>query len=74
MYVFLVSRFTLKVRKSSFLTAVLSQPLLPHAKVDNVMDQAEWIEKMRNTEDGSFIYMTYAVPKTSEYYSPYALR
>lgn len=39
-----------------------------------VMDQKEWIEKMRNATDGSFVYLTYAVPKASELFNPYMLR
>lgn len=38
------------------------------------MDQNEWITKLRGVTDGYFIYMTYTVPKSSELYSPYALR
>lgn len=40
----------------------------------DVMDQKEWIEKVRNVTDGSFAYLTYAVPKSSELFNPYMLR
>ncbi|CAH1180440.1 unnamed protein product [Phaedon cochleariae] len=38
-----------------------------------LMNQTEWIQKMRNTTDGTFVYMTYAVPKASELFNPYSL-
>ncbi|XP_044766447.1 dynein axonemal heavy chain 6 [Coccinella septempunctata] len=47
---------------------------LPHHKVPSVVDQKQLIDKMRKTTDGSFIYLTYAVPKSSEMYTPYALK
>ncbi|XP_057658316.1 dynein axonemal heavy chain 6 isoform X1 [Diorhabda carinulata] len=42
-------------------------------KLEYVMDQKEWIEKFRQTTDGSFVYMTYAVPNSHELFYPYAL-
>ncbi|XP_023013028.2 dynein heavy chain at 16F isoform X2 [Leptinotarsa decemlineata] len=42
-------------------------------KLTNVMNQTEWIQKMRESTDGSFVYLTYAVPKSSELFNPYAL-
>lgn len=47
---------------------------LPHHKVKSVVDQKTLIDQMRKTTDGSFIYLTYAVPKSSELYTPYALK
>lgn len=39
-----------------------------------VADQKEWIQKMRNATDGSFVYFTYAVSKSSELFNPYMLK
>ncbi|KAK9882562.1 hypothetical protein WA026_022190 [Henosepilachna vigintioctopunctata] len=47
---------------------------LPHHTVSNVVDQKKLIDVMRQTTDGSFVYLTYAVPKSSELYTPYALK
>ncbi|CAG9860518.1 unnamed protein product [Phyllotreta striolata] len=41
-------------------------------EVIQVVDQNEWINKMRVAKDGSFVYMTYAVPKSHELFNPYA--
>ncbi|RZC39366.1 dynein heavy chain 6, axonemal, partial [Asbolus verrucosus] len=65
--------FTLRFKRGSCDVSIASQPVLPHSKLNNVMDQTEWIKKMRDTTDGYFIYLTYTVPKSSELYSPYAL-
>ncbi|KAJ8943600.1 hypothetical protein NQ318_006602 [Aromia moschata] len=43
-------------------------------KLADVMNQMEWINRMRNTTDGSFVYLTYAVPKSSELFNPYTLK
>ncbi|KAJ8965684.1 hypothetical protein NQ314_003966 [Rhamnusium bicolor] len=48
--------------------------LLQSSKLTGVMDQTEWINKMRNTTDGSFVYLSYAVPKSSELFNPYTLK
>ncbi|KAG5888365.1 hypothetical protein JTB14_033502 [Gonioctena quinquepunctata] len=40
----------------------------------DVMNQTEWINKFRKTTDGSFVYLTYSVPKSSELFNPYTLR
>ncbi|CAH1104335.1 unnamed protein product, partial [Psylliodes chrysocephalus] len=42
------------------------------AELVNVVDQNEWINKMRQSKDGLFVYMTYAVPKSHELFNPYA--
>lgn len=42
--------------------------------LEKVADQKEWIEKMRKSTDGSFVYFTYAVPKSSELFNPYMLK
>ncbi|EEZ99537.1 Dynein heavy chain, cytoplasmic-like Protein [Tribolium castaneum] len=68
-----VSRFALKYRRSTLSPSVAKEPVLPHAKLYDVMDQNEWIAKLRQAADGYFIYMTYTVPQSSELYSPYAL-
>ncbi|KAJ8983473.1 hypothetical protein NQ317_014931 [Molorchus minor] len=44
------------------------------SKLAEVMNQPEWINRMRNTTDGSFVYLTYAVPKSSELFNPYMLK
>ncbi|ERL87542.1 hypothetical protein D910_04933 [Dendroctonus ponderosae] len=43
-------------------------------KLTKVADQKEWIDKMRRSKDGSFVYFTYAVPKSSERFNPYMLK
>ncbi|XP_050294811.1 dynein axonemal heavy chain 6 [Anthonomus grandis grandis] len=43
-------------------------------KLSKVVDQKEWIQKMRTSSDGSFVYFTYAVPKSSELFNPYMLK
>ncbi|XP_050519336.1 dynein axonemal heavy chain 6 [Diabrotica virgifera virgifera] len=43
-------------------------------KLADVMNQNEWIDKFRHTKDGSFVYLTYAVPSSHELFYPYALR
>lgn len=47
--------------------------ILPHHKVPNVVNQPELIRKMRELKTGEFIYLAYAVPRSSEHYTPYAL-
>lgn len=44
------------------------------AKLATVANQKEWIKKMRQATDGSFVYFTYAVPKSSELFNPYMLK
>lgn len=44
------------------------------AKLATVANQKEWIKKMRKATDGSFVYFTYAVPKSSELFNPYMLK
>lgn len=47
--------------------------VLPHHKIADVVNQKELIEKMRKTTNGEFVYLEYAVPRSSEHYTPYAL-
>lgn len=47
--------------------------VLPHHKLKNVTHQEELIDTMKNMKDGEFVYLTYAVPRSSEHYTPYAL-
>ncbi|XP_018334381.1 dynein heavy chain 6, axonemal-like, partial [Agrilus planipennis] len=51
-----------------------SDIVLPHHKVKGVVKQKDLINQMRNTVDGSFVYMVYAVPRSSEMFTPYALK
>ena len=68
------SRFGLKLRSGTVIASVAPEPVFPHSKLYDVMNQRECINEMRAAADGSFIYMTYTVPKSSELYSPSALR
>lgn len=47
--------------------------MLPHHKLADVVDQKALIEKMRKIKTGEFVYLHYAVPRSSEHYTPYAL-
>ena len=47
--------------------------LLPHFKLKNVVRQTELIEKLRSGTIEGFVYLVYAVPRSSEHYTPYAL-
>lgn len=46
---------------------------LPHQKLPNVVNQVKLIQQMRKVTDGRFVYLKYAVPNSSEHYTPYAL-
>ncbi|KAF5287317.1 hypothetical protein FQR65_LT02190 [Abscondita terminalis] len=48
--------------------------ILPHQKLPGVVDQSDLIKKMREEKGGFFIYMCYACPRSSEFYTPYALK
>lgn len=47
--------------------------VLPHHKLADVVNQKTLIEKMRKLKSGEFVYLHYAVPRSSEHYTPYAL-
>ncbi|XP_031357040.1 dynein heavy chain 6, axonemal isoform X2 [Photinus pyralis] len=48
--------------------------VLPHHRLPEVVDQAELIKQFKEEKGGFFIYMIYACPRSSEYYTPYALK
>ncbi|KAF2878695.1 hypothetical protein ILUMI_27474 [Ignelater luminosus] len=47
--------------------------VLPHHKLANVAMQRKLIKNFREDKEGCFIYMCYAVSRSSEHYTPYAL-
>lgn len=47
--------------------------VLPHHKLADVVNQKALIDKMRHGKTGEFVYLHYAVPRSSEHYTPYAL-
>lgn len=47
--------------------------VLPHHKVPNVVNQKKLIEILKQDQSGRFVYLIYAVPRSSEHYTPYAL-
>lgn len=47
--------------------------VLPHFKLKNVVMQTELIEQLRSGVVKGFVYLVYAVPRSSEHYTPYAL-
>ncbi|KAK5640059.1 hypothetical protein RI129_010870 [Pyrocoelia pectoralis] len=48
--------------------------ILPHHRLPEVVDQAELIKQFKEEKGGFFIYMIYACPRSSEHYTPYALK
>ncbi|XP_022919976.1 dynein axonemal heavy chain 6 [Onthophagus taurus] len=47
--------------------------VLPHFRLKNVVLQTSLIQKLRSGEIPGFVYLIYAVPRSSEHYTPYAL-
>lgn len=47
--------------------------VLPHHKLKNVVRQPDLIKRMREMKTGEFVYLAYAVSRSSEHYTPYAL-
>lgn len=47
--------------------------VLPHHKLPDVVNQKTLIDNMRSMKTGEFVYLHYAVPRSSEHYTPYAL-
>ncbi|KAK9722971.1 AAA+ lid domain [Popillia japonica] len=50
-----------------------SEVILPHFKLKNVVRQKDLIAQLRNGTIKGFVYLVYAVPRSSEHYTPYAL-
>lgn len=47
--------------------------VLPHHRVPNVVNQQQLINYLREMKTGAFVYLIYAVSRSSEHYTPYAL-
>lgn len=60
-------------KSSTTTTATDVSVVLPHHKLENVVNQSELIASLRQETEGLFVYMVYAVPRSSEHYTPYAL-
>lgn len=48
--------------------------VLPHYKVPDVVEQNQLIESLRSGKIVGFVYLIFAVTRSSEHYTPYALR
>ncbi|KAF5272727.1 hypothetical protein FQA39_LY07754 [Lamprigera yunnana] len=48
--------------------------ILPHDRLSNVVNQSELIRQFRENKSDFFIYLIYACPRSSENYTPYALK
>ncbi|XP_017780151.1 PREDICTED: dynein heavy chain 6, axonemal [Nicrophorus vespilloides] len=47
--------------------------ILPHFKLSNVINQTSLINDLRTGKIPGFVYLIFAVPRSSEHYTPYAL-